>query len=123
MPKAIHVLAKDEGARIRGLTRIKESDSGEWLSGCWVQISGDPATLIDGYLYLHSTSGSRSRFGGKITGVQDCDRSEYGVEGGIQNGTAFRFIPMQECKNQLWRGPKPSGASHGGIVMADLDHE
>lgn len=123
MPIALHVIAKRAGAKTLGLERIADSSSGEWRSGCWVQLGIEPAEFISGYLYLHSTSNEASYFGGKIVGVEQCDRHKIDAKYAIRYGAAFLFVPSMNAKNIVWRGRKPLGAPHGGAVAADLAHE
>lgn len=118
MTKALHVIAKQEGIAPKGITQTERK--GTYRSNCWVHLA-DPYELLNGWLYVHETSGAPSKMGGRIEAIEPCmrDPDKYS----IKDGWAFVFSASERGKGVIWRGYSQPRPGHGGIVDATLEHE
>jgi hypothetical protein len=115
--KAIHFISRrDGGIGLVGLTKLS---AGTFRSECWTFGKADnPSDLVGGWIYLHPGGKDQpSTFGGKISEIWPCDRSDGTV------GVSFVFEASPLGRGQSWRGPGHAMAYTSGIIDASFAHE
>ena len=117
MPSALHLINRD-GERGRPLNLDKVADD-VWRTCCWAISAEDAAALVGGWVYLHSTKGEPSFFGGIVTAAEPVVTPEHARE----DRFAFIFDAKPKGRGQRWRGKAHSMAWTGGLVEADAAHE
>ena len=110
MSNALHLINRDDE---RGRPLNLDKVAGDvWRTCCWMISAEDAAALVGGWVYLHSTKGEPSFFGGVVT-----------PEHAREDRFAFIFGAKPKGRGQRWRGKAHSMAWTGGLVGADAAHE
>jgi hypothetical protein len=114
--KVLHLFNKqsDYGPGLRNLILVSSEDY-SYRSGFWDIPLAEAEALVDGMIYLHTSKAEPSRFGGRVTKVEQEKRPEFAHSARI----VFTVMSLEEGKGVRWRGDSHAMAVSGGIQEAN----